>query len=98
MIVDSLASIPVTQDPDIRIKRKSEVEDQRSIEETEKGNDLELNFNRNKSQDVESARQPDEADDSVEVKIYNAKGRISDTDNGSQGNNPDTENGLDLIV
>jgi hypothetical protein len=98
MIVDNLASLPIVQGPDIRVRKKSEAEDQRPIEETEHGNNLELNFDKNNSQQVESAQQPKKTDDAVEVKVYNAQGKIPDDDNVEPKNDPYREPGVDLIV
>lgn len=97
MIIDNMVTMPAMQEPDIRIKKKNELEDQRVIEESEKSNDLELNFREDRPEEVKTAADDPEKKAEGTGETYNEAGRLSNETRENQ-NTAQKNRTIDLIV
>lgn len=97
MIIDNMVNMPTMQEPDIRIKKKNELEDQRPIEESEKSNDLELNFREDRPEAVKTAADAPEKRDESAGETYNEAGRLSSETQAKQEADPKNRS-IDMIV
>ncbi len=98
MLIDNVANVPVTQEPDTRVKKKNEVENQRPIEESEKGNNLELNFNKDEAKDIKTAERAERKAD-MELGTYDSTGKLSSENNrGVEQDNNVNSGSIDMIV
>ena len=96
MVIDNVVNIPAMQEPDIRIKKKNEAENRRPVEESEKGNQLELNFHRDGTEG-NKAIERSEKSILVEESIYNSTGKL--TSNPELHRKTDDGNaGIDIVV
>ena len=95
MIIDNLVNIPVAQEPDVRIKRKNEVEGQRPVEESEKGNNLGLNF-KNEENEKRIIAEDSRIRGEIEEGVYNSTGKLSNE--MEAGPEIKKDSNIDLIV
>ena len=95
MIVDNIISMPVTHEPDNKIKKKTEIEEHRPVEEPEKDSNLELNLKQDKPQGVEREYH---SDMSAEIKTYNAQGQLNDDDLAEQRSAINKARNIDMII
>ena len=96
MIIDSMVAIPAMQESDIRIKKKNELEDQRPIEESDKSNDLELDFREDKTEAAKTEDGMERKNDGV-GDVYNEDGRLLRESDMKQ--ETDQENrSIDMII
>ncbi len=75
MNIDSFSGAPPPQSLDIKLEKKSEVEEPRAIEEPSEKGDSKLDFNRENINNKRTAEYIVEGDDVV-INIYNAKGDL----------------------
>ena len=96
MVIDNVVNIPAMQEPDIRIKKKNEAENRRPVEESEKGNQLELNFHRDGTEGNKAIERSEKAI-LIEESIYNSTGKL--TSNPELHRKTDDRNaGIDIVV
>jgi hypothetical protein len=96
MVIDSVINIPAMQEPDIRIKKKNEAENPRPVEESEKGNHLELNFRRDGTEGNKAIERSEKAI-AAEGSIYNSTGKLSSNPEMHRKTD-DTTAGIDIVV
>ena len=96
MVIDNIVNIPAMQEPDIRIKKKNEAENRRPVEESEKGNQLELNFHRDGTEG-NKAIERSEKSILVEESIYNSTGKLTG-DPELHRKTDDGNAGIDIVV
>ncbi|MBN1625108.1 MAG: hypothetical protein JW944_01175, partial [Deltaproteobacteria bacterium] len=71
MVIDTFASMPATQETDIKVKKRSDAEDLNPIEESGESNSPELDFNK---EEIANSRAEDTVRDAGET--YGAKGHL----------------------
>ena len=73
MIADSLSSIPLTQAPDVKIEKNAKAEEPRAIEESDKGDNSQLDIER---QNISKKRSSENMSDvRAELQTYGATDR-----------------------
>ena len=75
MNIDSFSGAPPPQSLDVKLEKKSEVEEPRAIEEPSENGDSKLDINRENINNKRTAEYIVEGDDVI-INIYNAKGDL----------------------
>ena len=97
MMIESIINVPVPQEVDLRINKKDEgQEDLRPVEESEKGNGPELNFNKEEASGVRSIERKTDSRDTRQG-IYSAEGKLLNDNRVEEEVQTGAEN-IDIIV